>query len=70
MTTADTVVTPKGADAAAWAEAIDVIRKPAPPYEGRFLHRDFQPGNVLFDVPPPRPAGARITGVVDWAAAS
>ncbi|WP_328890711.1 phosphotransferase family protein [Streptomyces sp. NBC_00316] len=69
-TTADTVVTPKGADAAAWAAAIDVIRKPAPPYEGRFLHRDFHPGNVLFDVPPPQPAGARITGVVDWAATS
>jgi aminoglycoside phosphotransferase (APT) family kinase protein len=70
LTTADTVVTPKGADAAAWAAAIDVIRRPAPPYEGRFLHRDFQPGNVLFDVPPPQPAGARITGVVDWAATS
>jgi aminoglycoside phosphotransferase (APT) family kinase protein len=70
LTTADTVVTPRGADAAAWAAAIDVIRRPAPPCEGRFLHRDFQPGNVLFDVPPPRPAGARITGVVDWAATS
>ncbi|MFD4231608.1 phosphotransferase family protein [Streptomyces sp. NPDC058545] len=70
LTTADTVVTPQGADAAAWAAAIDVIRKPAPPYEGRFLHRDFHPGNVLFDVPPSRPAGARITGVVDWAATS
>ncbi|WP_329126605.1 aminoglycoside phosphotransferase family protein [Streptomyces caniferus] len=70
LTTADTVVTPKGADAAAWAAAIDVIRAPAPRYEGRFLHRDFQPGNVLFDVLPPRPADARITGVVDWAATS
>lgn len=30
LTTADTVVTPKGADAAAWGAAIDVIRKPAP----------------------------------------
>ncbi|MEU8875742.1 phosphotransferase [Streptomyces javensis] len=70
LTTADTVVTPRGADAAAWAAAINVIRKPAPPYEGRFLHRDFQPGNVLFDVPPPRSTGVRITGVVDWAAAS
>jgi aminoglycoside phosphotransferase (APT) family kinase protein len=66
-TTADTVVVPKGADAAAWTAAINVIREPVPPYEGRFLHRDFHPGNVLFDVPP---AGARITGVVDWAAAS
>ncbi|MFD7945250.1 phosphotransferase family protein [Streptomyces sp. NPDC059744] len=70
LTTADTVVTPQGADAAAWAAAIDVIRKPVPPYEGRFLHRDFHPGNVLFDVPPSRPAGARITCVVDWAATS
>jgi aminoglycoside phosphotransferase (APT) family kinase protein len=70
LTTADTVVTPKGADAAAWAAAIDVIRRPAPPYQGRFLHRDFHPGNVLFDVPPSKPAGARITGVVDWAATS
>jgi aminoglycoside phosphotransferase (APT) family kinase protein len=75
LTTADTVVVPKGADAAAWAAAIDMIRKPAPPYQGRFLHRDFHPGNVLFDVPPsrprprPTPASARITGVIDWAGA-
>ncbi|MFE0186642.1 phosphotransferase family protein [Streptomyces sp. NPDC058989] len=67
LTTADTVVTPRGADAAAWAAAIDVIRGPAPPYEGRFLHRDFHPGNVLFDdVVSPSPAGPRIAGVVDW----
>ncbi|OIJ87256.1 aminoglycoside phosphotransferase [Streptomyces sp. MUSC 14] len=70
LTTADTVVVPKGADAAAWAAAVDVICQPAPRYEGRFLHRDFQPGNVLFDVPPARPAEARITGVVDWAGTS
>jgi aminoglycoside phosphotransferase (APT) family kinase protein len=70
LTTADTVVTPPGAHAAAWAAAIDVIRRPAPPYEGRFLHRDFHLGNVLFDVTGPGPAGVRISGVVDWAAAS
>lgn len=70
LTTADTVVIPKGADAAAWAAANAVIRRPMPPHEGRFLHRDFQPRNVLFDVPPSQPAGARITGVVDWAATS
>ncbi|WP_433393108.1 phosphotransferase family protein [Micromonospora sp. KLBMP9576] len=70
LTTADTVVTPKGADAAVWAAAIDVIRGPVPRYEGRFLHRDFQPGNVLFELPPARAAGVRITGVVDWAGAS
>jgi aminoglycoside phosphotransferase (APT) family kinase protein len=65
-TTADAVVPPDGADAAAWAAAIDVIRKPAPRYEGRFLHRDFHPGNVLFDGSPESPADLRITGVVDW----
>ncbi|MEV6750666.1 phosphotransferase family protein [Streptomyces sp. WC2508] len=70
LTTADTVVVPKGADAVVWAAAIEVIRRPAPPYEGRFLHRDFQPGNVLFDVPPSNPERARITGVIDWAGAS
>ncbi|MEV2260437.1 aminoglycoside phosphotransferase family protein [Streptomyces anulatus] len=70
LTTADTVVVPQGADEAVWAAAIEVIRRPAPPYEGRFLHRDFQPGNVLFGVSSSNPEGARITGVVDWAGAS
>ena len=70
LTTADTVVAPKGANAAVWAAAIEVIRRPAPSYEGRFLHRDFQPGNVLFDVSPSNPEGVRIAGVIDWAAAS
>ncbi|WP_069883939.1 phosphotransferase family protein [Streptomyces luteocolor] len=70
LTTADTVVVPQGADAAAWAAATDVIRRPTPPYEGRFLHRDFQPGNVLFDVPSSGAGEARITGVVDWAQTS
>ncbi|MFE7450946.1 phosphotransferase family protein [Streptomyces griseus] len=66
LTTADTVVVPKGTDEAVWTAAIDVIRKPPPPREGCFLHRDFQPGNVLFDVPPSKPGDVRITGVVDW----
>jgi aminoglycoside phosphotransferase (APT) family kinase protein len=70
LTTADSVAVPKGADRAAWAAATDVIRKHPPPYEGRFLHRDFQPGNVLFDVSPSIPADPRITGVVDWAVTS
>jgi len=65
-TTADNVVPPPGADPVTWAAAADVIREPAPPYEGRFLHRDFHPGNVLFDVSPPSTASPRITGVVDW----
>jgi aminoglycoside phosphotransferase (APT) family kinase protein len=60
LTTADTVVTPPGAD---WTEAINLIRRPHPPYEGAFLHRDYQPGNILFE-------GNRITAVVDWASTS
>ncbi|WP_224302105.1 phosphotransferase family protein [Streptomyces olivaceus] len=70
LTTADTVVPPQCADAAVWSAAIDVIRKPRPAYEGRFLHRDFQPGNVLFDVASAGTAGSRSTGVVDWASVS
>ncbi|MGW0683662.1 phosphotransferase family protein [Streptomyces sp. NPDC002754] len=65
LTTADTVVVPESADSVAWAAAIDLIREPAPPYEGRFLHRDFHLANVLFDTPL-----TRITGVVDWAGTS
>lgn len=70
LTTADSVVVPTNADLAAWAAAVDMIRRPAPPYQGRFLHRDFQPGNVLFGVLPSSPADTHITGVVDWAATS
>ncbi|WP_329264064.1 aminoglycoside phosphotransferase family protein [Streptomyces sp. NBC_01478] len=65
-TTADAVVPAQGSDRVAWAAAIEVIRKPAPPFEGRFMHRDFHPGNVLFDLSPDGSAGPRITGVVDW----
>ncbi|CAL9676079.1 hypothetical protein SUDANB150_07759 (plasmid) [Streptomyces sp. enrichment culture] len=57
---------------AAHCEYPSLLKHP-PRYKGRFLHQDFQPGNVLFDLPPEDPAGAvgaRITGVVDWAAAS
>ncbi len=46
-----------------WHRAADVIRREPPPYEGRFLHRDFHPGNVLFTGPDDAP---RISGVVDW----
>ncbi|MDZ7917353.1 MAG: aminoglycoside phosphotransferase family protein [Rhodococcus sp. (in: high G+C Gram-positive bacteria)] len=64
LTTADSVVVPSGANAQVWSAAIDVIRRPAPAYEGRLLHRDFQPGNVLFGV---RNMSPTIAGVVDWA---
>lgn len=68
LTTADTVVVPARADTNVWAAAQDLLRGTVPRYEGRFLHRDFQPGNVLFDVS--QNSAPRITGVVDWAGAS
>ncbi len=42
-----------------WQHAFSRIAADPPPYHGRFLHRDFHPGNVLFN-------GTAITGVVDW----
>ncbi|MGX5182108.1 alpha/beta fold hydrolase [Streptomyces avermitilis] len=59
-TSPERVRTPGGA---LWDRAVAVLRREPPAYEGCFLHRDFHPGNVLFD-------GAgdtlRISGVVDW----
>ncbi|WP_258534521.1 phosphotransferase family protein [Streptomyces sp. PT12] len=46
-----------------WRRAIEVIANGPPRYEGCFLHRDFHPGNVLFEGEGARP---RVTGVVDW----
>jgi len=46
-----------------WRRAVGVLRREPPAYEGRFLHRDFHPGNVLFAG---QGADLRITGVVDW----
>ncbi|MEV4534957.1 phosphotransferase [Asanoa sp. NPDC049518] len=48
-------------DTALWRHAVELIRREPPPWEGRFLHRDFHPGNVLFDG-----EGDLVTGVVDW----
>ena len=46
-----------------WRRAADVIRREPPPYAGRFLHRDFHPGNGLFPGPDAAPEGS---GGVDW----
>jgi len=43
-----------------WAAALEVWRSAEPPYEPRFIHRDFHPGNVLW-------VRSRLGGVVDWA---
>ncbi|MFE6888134.1 alpha/beta fold hydrolase [Streptomyces sp. NPDC057694] len=50
-------------DGPLWERAVDAIRRDPPPHQGRFLHRDFHPGNVLFTEAGPT---LRITGVVDW----
>ena len=44
---------------ALWEAAFDVLRSPVPGFEPTFLHRDFQPRNLLW-------TDDAITGVVDW----
>ncbi|MGW7817925.1 phosphotransferase [Streptomyces puniciscabiei] len=56
----ESVRTPAGS---LWDRAVDVIRRDPPPYLGRFLHRDYHPGNVLFTG---TGEDVRISGVVDW----
>lgn len=46
-------------EATLWADAFDLLRTEPPSYEPTFIHRDFQPRNVLW-----RDDG--IGGVVDW----
>ncbi|MFB7179788.1 phosphotransferase family protein [Streptomyces sp. NPDC056257] len=46
-----------------WRRAVDVIRREPPAHQGRFLHRDFHPGNVLFTG---TGRDLRVSGVVDW----
>jgi aminoglycoside phosphotransferase (APT) family kinase protein len=50
-------------DPRAWAAAISRARAPAPVGASVFLHRDFQPTNVLW-------VRERVSGVVDWVEAS
>ncbi len=54
---------PWAADVRMWERAIERHRSWTHPGGGVFLHRDFHPGNVLFE-------DGRLTGVVDWANAS
>ncbi len=46
-------------DRTAWERAYAVLEQDPPPYDGTFLHRDFQPRNVLW-------TGPTGTGIVDW----
>lgn len=53
-------VTPSWAtDPSLWQEAFALLRTDPPAFEPCFLHRDFQPRNVLWD-------RGQVSGVVDW----
>jgi aminoglycoside phosphotransferase (APT) family kinase protein len=42
-----------------WRRAFDIAHRPVPAYTPALCHRDFHPGNVLWQ-------DGRVTGVVDW----
>jgi aminoglycoside phosphotransferase (APT) family kinase protein len=46
-----------------WERVAEVLEAPWPSHREAFIHRDYHPGNVLWD-------GTRVTGVVDWATAA
>jgi len=46
-----------------WERAVEIFHRPAPAFRPVFIHRDFHPGNVLWQ----RNA---VSGIVDWQAAS
>jgi aminoglycoside phosphotransferase (APT) family kinase protein len=62
--TAESAVVPPTADTDVWVTAVGAISRPPPRSEVRLLHRDFQPGNILFDT---GPTGPTVSGVLDWA---
>ena len=46
-----------------WERVAAVLDAPWPHHRETFIHRDYHPGNVLWD-------GTRVTGAVDWATAA
>ncbi|GAA0134253.1 hypothetical protein YSY43_10930 [Paenibacillus sp. YSY-4.3] len=42
-----------------WEEIVRVIQGPEPKYTPRFIHRDYHPGNVLWE-------HGQVSGIVDW----
>ena len=46
-----------------WERLDMFLDPPGPAHAPAFIHRDYHPGNILWD-------GARVTGVVDWATAA
>jgi aminoglycoside phosphotransferase (APT) family kinase protein len=51
------------ADRGVWERAIAVAHERPPVLPERFIHRDFHPGNTLWE-------GAELTGIVDWTTGS
>jgi len=51
------------ADRGVWERAIALAHEPPPDLPERFIHRDFHPGNTLWE-------GAELTGIVDWTTGS
>ncbi len=56
-------VPPWAADRDVWERAIALAHEAPPALPDRFIHRDFHPGNTLWE-------GAELTGVVDWTTGS
>jgi aminoglycoside phosphotransferase (APT) family kinase protein len=46
-------------DPALWERAVELFHRPVPTADVGFIHRDFNPGNVLWD-------RRRLSGLVDW----
>ncbi len=53
---------PAAAPSALWERVLEVISHPAPPGEVGFIHRDYHPGNALWD--------GETVNVVDWSTAA
>jgi aminoglycoside phosphotransferase (APT) family kinase protein len=56
-------VPPWAADRDVWERAIALAHDTPPALADRFIHRDYHPGNTLWE-------GAELTGVVDWTTGS
>jgi len=46
-----------------WEGVAEILEGPRPVHRETFIHRDYHPGNVLWD-------GSQVAGVVDWATAA
>jgi aminoglycoside phosphotransferase (APT) family kinase protein len=46
-----------------WERALALAHEPPPELPERFIHRDYHPGNTLWE-------GAELTGIVDWTTGS